>query len=382
MKTRRGFTLVELMVTVGIMLLLAVITASAVSVTTQRDKVRAAARQVQSLLAGARDRAIYAKQPRGVRLFLDPTNNRTVSSMVYIQSTPPWTSGNIQLERFDANNDGVADDFVLGVANPSAKVIRGFDNDTSPQHVMQTPTNWKDLWHRGVLHDGLRVRLPGDASGRYYVVSTSLLANATDPGVTPYYPPRLILTTPYSESSDNISNPSSVQAFVHGGAKTYSLDLANSLLANSDIVTLPKGTVIHLDRCTSASNVDLQPTKRGDKLPSGWKISPSADPSGFDYSPEMDIMFSPRGTITGSAAQKGLIHLYLADQKDADRDRNVYWPTNAISAPEYGPATDGYERGDKCVLSIFTKTGMVSTSNIASNADPFKFSETGEVAGK
>ena len=34
------------------------------------------------------------------------------------------------------------------------------------------------------------------------------------------------------------------------------------------------------------------------------------------------------------------------------------------------------------ILSLFTRTGAVSTHHIYSNIDPFKYAETGEVAGK
>ena len=103
----------------------------------------------------------------------------------------------------------------------------------------------------------------------------------------------------------------------------------------------------------------------------------------------MDVMFSPRGVVIGPAAQKGIIHLYIADQKDADRDR-TYWSSPSsyptASAPEYGvwtdPSSNGYERGDKVILSIFTRTGAVSTHSVFSNTDPFRFAETGEVTGK
>ena len=37
-----------------------------------------------------------------------------------------------------------------------------------------------------------------------------------------------------------------------------------------------------------------------------------------------NVMFSPRGVVIGTAAQRGIIHFYIADQKDADRDR-AYW---------------------------------------------------------
>jgi len=67
----------------------------------------------------------------------------------------------------------------------------------------------------------------------------------------------------------------------------------------------------------------------------------------------------------------------------------LYWSTTSVfptfSPPEYGTWTDamspGYERGDKLILTLFTRTGAVSTHPIHPT-DTFKFAETGEVAGK
>ena len=47
-KPRAGFTLVELMMVVGLVLLIAVMTAGAINLSVSGDKVRGGARQVQS----------------------------------------------------------------------------------------------------------------------------------------------------------------------------------------------------------------------------------------------------------------------------------------------------------------------------------------------
>jgi prepilin-type N-terminal cleavage/methylation domain-containing protein len=380
-RRRGGFTLVELLIVVGLLLLLAVMTASAVNLSVNNDKVRGGARQVQSFLAGARDRAIYSKQPRGVRFLVDPTNNRTVSSMTFIAPTEPWTQGRIRLERQTAG-----DAFAI--------VVRGFDASSTGD--FDYPTMWQDLSNRRLLYAGSRIRIPAD-NGNWYTVSSFV----TDPGSGD---PKLILSTHYSDAPNRNDPNDPLAAFLEGGPSTYQLELPPSVLPNQEPVLLPKGAVVHLDRCTTVRGTinNLEQTAagsyarlRGDKLPSAWKHYPSSnstETSGFDYTTQMDVMFSPRGVVIGPAAQNGIIHLYIGDQKDADRDR-AYWsnpssyPTS--SAPEYGIWTDsssnGYERGDKVILTIFTRTGAISTHSVfnsTTDADPFRFAETGEVAGK
>lgn len=381
----RGFTLIELMVVVTIILLLAVMTASAINLTISGDKVRAGSRQVQSFLSGARDRAIYSREPRGVRFMLDPTNNRTVSSMVFIGPTDPWTQGLVRLERLDVNGDMSADS-----PGSAAFVLGGYDDTNNP-------TDWLNLYKQGLIYNGTRVKIPNDDTGQWYTITTDLLAS----GASPY--PRLHLTTAYQGPGQPNQNSTSVEALAQdAGRKTYLLELPPAILPNQEVVLMPKGSVIHLDRCSNnVEQIDAATpaSGRGNKLPDFWKYSPSSagDPSGFDYTSRLDVMFSPRGIVVGSAAQRGIIHFYIADQKDADRDR-LYWssptayPTN--SALEIGAWSSaalssdpsnmniGYERGDHVLLSVFTRTGAISTHHIYSNADPLRFAETGEVAGK
>jgi prepilin-type N-terminal cleavage/methylation domain-containing protein len=377
---RRGFTLVELLIVVSVLLILAVMVASAINVTISGDKVRAGARQVQSYLAGARDRAIYAREPRGVRFLLDPTNNRTVSSMVFIGPTDPWSQGAIQIERLDADNDGIAD-------STAPFVVRGFDNDPGGDYRANSPTDWYNLFQQGMIINGsTRIKIPNDDTGQWYTFTTELLFQNN---------PRLHLTTAYQGPGQPNPTAGALPAFAqNSGPVTYLMELPPTVLPNQEVVLLPKGSVVHLDRCSNNfEQVDnVTPASgRGNKLPDYWKNFPStsSDPSGFDYISRMDVMFSPRGVVVGNAAQRGIIHLYIADQKDADRDR-LYWgnPSSypTVSAPEYGvwadPTAQGYERGDHVILSIFTRTGAVSTHQIYSNTDPFRLAETGEVAGK
>ena len=80
----KGFTLVELLVVVALMLILITITVVSIDYGFTSERIRSGARQLQSALEGARDRAIFAKEPRGLRLLVDSTEPRMVSSLIYI----------------------------------------------------------------------------------------------------------------------------------------------------------------------------------------------------------------------------------------------------------------------------------------------------------
>jgi len=369
---RSGYTLIELLIVIGILLLLAVISLSAVNVLTDGDRVRGAARQVQSYLEGARDRAIYAKQPRGVRFILDgndvalsPTDprqgSRVVKSMIYIAESDPWDSGNVYLERLDEDNDGTAD-----TTDSLAMVVRSADG----------ATGWKRLYDSGLLLEGSRIELP-KGSGSWYSVNPRLLQYANPSN----YPERLILTVPYKDAPD--TDGAEVRA-IKPPDMSYALEMPPIELSGESPVLLPTNTVIHLDRCSDNPN---DANSWGNKLPVDWMIAGTNR-----YNNRMDVMFSPRGTVMGLAARSGLIHLYVGDQEDADQDR-ADWAASLVSVPEYLPlvrAGETFERGDKTAVTIFTRTGAISSHPIhpladrtaAPGPDPFRYAETGEVAGR
>ncbi len=97
-KVQPGFTLIELLVVVTVMLILIVMTVQAVDFAFTQERLKAGARQVQSALAGARDRAIFAKENRGLRLLTDEAEPRRVTGMVYIGAPDTyWNRGQIRL---------------------------------------------------------------------------------------------------------------------------------------------------------------------------------------------------------------------------------------------------------------------------------------------
>lgn len=396
---RQGFTLVELLVVISIMILILTMTVMAVNFSRDSERVVGSALQVQSFLSGARDRAIQSQEPRGVRFFLDADNHRAITAMAYIDPDEMWREGTIQLQRPDTDGNGVAD-------SAGVTVVAG------------AGTHWWQLKRRGLLFDGLRIRIPAGVSGKWYSISTAQIDLTNPPPATQY----LVLATPYAELGD--TNQSKVKAFESGGPENYELELPPRILPNEP-VQLPENTIIDLD----ASNVPL-----------GWRpLSTAASGTGnFDYSHYMDVVFSPRGTVIGGAAAGGVIHFYICDEEDSvtlkeqfiQNDTSILTPLPSL--PPGAPATltltsngtplptgkvmlfnsfvslqrfvptleirtsaapwlpnhaddDPYLVRDRRIVTLFTQTGAVSSHPVfmtdgdydGLETDPMYFAETG-----
>ena len=395
---RSGFTLLELLIVISIIVVLLTMTAMTVRFSTEGDRVRGATRQIQSFLAGARDRAIYAKEPRGVRFFISPENPRAVTTMAYIAPGGTWSSpdnsAGVSLERIDGYL-GVADgDF----ADAEDAVVR--------VHGKQNP-GWWNLKRRGWLVDGLRIRIPKGPTGNWYPINTSLINTNVAPTPDQLADQFLLLQIPYADGGDNGKE-------IAHGELSYEIELPAKLLPQDPSI-LPESVVIDLD---------------GSKIPSGWQLSSAA---GSQYSGYMDIVFSPRGNIVGGSAGAGVIHLYVCDSEDSRYLKERFeaaWTTAPLPRPLPPPYhRDGlfvpldevpnttwvggdrnYLPKDRRIVSIFTQTGAVSVHQVSSflldataapndsldpldlnnNAnyneadgladDPYYFAETGKVA--
>ncbi|WP_298869414.1 prepilin-type N-terminal cleavage/methylation domain-containing protein [uncultured Gimesia sp.] len=335
---RSGFTLVELLVVISILAILVVMTVSSINFALSSDLTRGASRQVQSYLAGARDRAIYAKEPRGVRFLIDPNNPTVVTSMVYIAPSPDWNQGVIRIERIDTDSDTVPD---------TALYVRG------------KGTDWRFLYNRGQLLNGARIKIPGDGSGTWYSIDLDNSPISEPDPVTPGSPlPNeydfdvdevLRLTTPYRDAGT--STPTEVVAFAPGsGPSTYLLELPPVVLSGEEPTLLPNNTGIDLDRSFLPASWrvtgfsggdDGQPGKagvnddgNGGNDDAGEYLWPGTDDYRL-YSSQLDLMFSPRGSLSGSEAGSGKIHFMLDTLEN-------------ISSTWLG--TTGYASGDRVTV--------------------------------
>ncbi len=383
---RAAFTLIELLIVISIIVVLLVMTALTVRFSTEGDRVRGAARQIQSFLSGARDRAIYAKEARGVRFFISPENPRAVTTMAYIAPGGTWSSpdnsAGVSLERVDINGDGDFLDNNLEFPTGSGNFRN--EPDVFVVHGQQNP-GWWNLTKRGWLVNGLRIRIPKGPTGNWYPIDTSMI-NINNPPAADQF---LLLQIPYADGGDK------GQQIAHGEL-SYEIELPTKLLPQDPSI-LPESVVIDLD---------------GSRIPVGWQLPPGA---GSQYSGYMDIMFSARGNIVGGSAGAGVIHLYVCDSEDSLYLKERFeaaWVANGngpLPPPYHAlapfvpmdeiPYTNGgtltwvgsdrnYLPKDRRILTIFTQTGAVSGHLVNSylsagalatgdSADPFDINNNG-----
>ena len=329
---RSGFTLIELLVVISILLILMVMTVSAVSYTLNDEKVGSAARQVQSFLEGARSRAIRAKEPRGVRFYRDAElgGANMVTTMAYVAPGELWDEGTIRMERISP--------FTTAVST----VIAG-----------NIDTFWWELHARQQLYPGLRIKIPNSASGSWYTVTALNAAITTGsapptPAVGTPYPLQMTISPAFR---DPATAPTGQQiAFSEGGPQTYALELPPRILPRQPVL-LPDNTCI--DELIS-NNV------------------PPAHPAGTHF----DLMFSPRGTVIGSAASAGLIHFYMGEVTSALSLRDAVIsgaiplgvPADDLPLDDAGDGTaDTTEPvGRRSLVTVFTQTGSIVSNPVRS----------------
>lgn len=385
-----GFTLVELLVVIVVMLILITMTVSAVDFAFTQERVKAAARQVQSALAGARDRAIYAgkkaaegagnKKPkpvsRGVRLLTDETDPRLITAMIYVGTDDDFEpQGAVSIEYVDDNNDGVPDLVIDtnndGILEKAAKIVRGHGCNWFTLKERGALGLFEDKNFNGVLDpgedqngnglldlDAPRIEIPAGTNHWYPVLTYRLSATREE----------LELVTPYSGPESGL------------GTMPYNLELQPRVLKDAQPIVLPEGVCIDLDASW---------------VPTAWRPGPGLGVNG-PYSSHMDIMFSPRGVVTGPLAAEGFIHLYVAERKDVQNTitllgrqwtnsspnarRSWAWipaenqfreDTNENGVLDTGEDLNGNGQldeaaplGQRAIVSIFTQTGKVASYQI------------------
>ena len=377
---RAGFTMVALLVVVAIMAILVTLTFSAYTLTADADRVRSGARQLQSYLEGARDRAIYAREPRGVRFLLDPETPgqgipQTVSSMVFIGAPGKYRTGKIQL-----------------------------DNSTTPPTVVHAlDTNWQSLIARGLLSTTPRIKVIINASTSEYLhmarenagtgnwrlskAPTVAYTPLTDydyelellPAVLPNQEPRLLAKEIVIDLGKSALPPA------WGTVNNYS----NTM----DVMFSPRGTIIGDVASTGlvhfflADNIDVKQGRGGQVVNVTVNGTTSID---VELDPTVDLA----SVATGVGAQyravliNGTGHVHVMSFISSIAGQIITLPYDAnVEAllTAYPPVACRVEllperkAGDERIVTLTPQTGNISTSEVDEN-DTFSLARTGAVA--
>ncbi len=392
---RPAFTLIELLVAVAIFAILVTLALGAFRESDQ-DRAAAAAQQLRSMIEGARSRAIHDQMPRGIRLILDPNNRSTVTSIIYIGAPEQYVGvlnnldGDTNNPAFQPGLPGVDDDMngepddaseygwkdlpeavrddILASVDPLPAGTPGF----TPEWTIRERTGkWRNLMRRGLLthtgnYIGARIRIPAKSQTWFPIVdvaSSSMFPDDVTITIAGQYP--------YSSVRPYLDGTTGYHAKVNRDTVLeYVLELAPPILPGSTPQALPAGVAIDLE---------------GSRLPPNWL-------NGTSF---MDILFTPRGDVTGSAAAAGVINLVIADVEAISNGSR--YPAPPTSPPTGWapppPAWAGVLQPDPNagivlndrLVTLFTRTGLVTTSQVnhfdfGPTRSPYEFGLAGKDA--
>ncbi len=329
-RNRRAFTLTELLIVVGILLLLSLVSLAIVRGGRSEENMRLGARVAQSAFLGAKDRAVHAKEMRGIRATFDPQNANLITGFYYVAPVVHelYPARSIRLERLDAIDNTTGKPPADGLADSQDVVIvRGVGGQT----------DWFASSSR--FASPLQIRIPA-RTGRWYQFDTSPLSATSE---------ALLLVTPYAYDIQRQA-PSVIACDVDfDTTNSCEIQFGNDLLPFQEPMPLPAGVVIDLRYCSPGVRL----------LVSQW----------------IDVMFAPAGHITGTAGGLGLLAFTLRDQSDAIAGLD---PSNPNC------------HGSCLVVSLNPSTGLVQTypadladangDGIADNL--FSFVQAGKAAGR
>lgn len=373
----RGFTLVELLVVIIVLLVLMGVTIPVALRLSEGENLRNAANAVQVALAGARERAMFRQEPSGIRLIPDASDAALVNDPALVRD-PSLVRTLIPISRGRPVNGRAmvlhagwrkvtpsfdTKDPALVIANPFNLVIL-INTDVGRLSSLPRVLAQIDGNNDGLLNDPLLdlnevaytglIRFGYAGAARVFYTTDTMLGQ-TNPLLFLAQP--VPLPIPFGTTID-LGDPDSIvyQKPISDErlGVECSIDIGNILVEGAEPITLPTGAVIDLGYVDPAwwfaTNINA-------KVDGPYvRLSRLRPESG-----KWDIMFGPDGRILGEAAAEPQIILWLRDELAGIELVTVPVDVNKgqLNTTQKLVRTTGTRRHN--LVSVFSRTGYVQS---------------------
>lgn len=423
-RRRSGFTLIELLIVILIILAVSAVALPVVLPALSHRQVSEAARALQGALAGARDVAMHANTPAGIRLLpdpafpvlylangqIDPTQPLAVNRIIPIAPAPTYQSGRLTVplpSQLPAGFTGV---------NPVLVVIESVVSGTAAAPTLNEPSTWAwnirvgdklqingaGLWYTVV---GPMVITPQQGNSEQFInwgLPGTVSPLGDTQGGVPVFPEFLFLVNGLDDNAngwidegyDGVDNNGNGTVDDNGPIGTGAGEWEVEAWPSGLLAALPTNAPYAIQRRPAPSsnareiqlptNVVIDLTTWASSAPERSQLPPGVvNP----YTGCVDILLNPNGTIVpttvySTPASFGMsgafFQLWIGERSDVAAPSPAatsapYLPVGVIdrtlagTGAPYGGATIG---GEYRVVTLFTRTGQVTTADDVSFDNP------------
>ena len=361
-RRRAGFTLVELLVAIGLAIVITAVTVAVLNTgVIESQRVISSADRVSGWLITAKNRAKRDGRPRGVRFFRSATDANLLTEAEYIETPVPYNpnptaaiNGGRIVFVYGTDANGVVNArWAYYVNDTPANLLGEFDQQVAVGDLMYVPefgTSYKLLAAPGALP------LNASSNAPYAFPQATVQVGPTAPGAPNA---RLLTLSSYPDlgAAHSPPIPSGASPPPQACYTTYGFSFQKTPrpLFGEPLLQLSPDAVI------DARN-RISPPLGSEKVTSLNVTNPSTTPGDFD------VLFAPSGQVLNQTV--GLLAFLVRD------------PNKPEGIPlSLDPYSDFDNAGQMALVAVYTKTGAVATHPVVSAATPFQAAKDGVNAG-